>query len=118
MFGVWRLVSETPETLELYGCDPAKPSFARACLLARRMVERGVRFIQLYHRGWDHHSNIPGRHPKITKETDQGSAALLKDLKQRGMLDDTLVIWGGEFGRSPTGQSLDGRDHNPFGFTM
>ncbi len=118
------LRSETKETLELYGCDPAKPSFARACLLARRMIERGVRFINIYHEGWDAHSDVAGNLKKNCGETDQASAALVMDLKRRGLLNDTLVIWGGEFGRTPMvetnpalGRSL-GRDHHPQAFTI
>lgn len=115
---------ETPETLEMYGCDPNKASFARACLLARRMVERGVRFINIYHEGWDAHSDVAGNLKSNCGATDKASAALVKDLKQRGLLDSTLVIWGGEFGRTPMvesnaalGRSL-GRDHHPQAFTM
>ena len=118
------LKSETKETLELYGCDPAKPSFARACLLARRMIERGVRFVNIYHEGWDAHSDLTGNHKGKCGETDQGSAALIKDLKRLGLLDDTLVIWGGEFGRTPMvetnptlGRSM-GRDHHPHAYSM
>jgi len=118
------LSSETPETLTMYDCDPDKPSFARACLLARRMVERGVRFINIYHSGWDAHTDVEGNVRKHSKATDQGAAALVTDLRQRGMLDETLVIWGGEFGRTPMvesnpslGRSL-GRDHHPQAFTM
>jgi hypothetical protein len=118
------LSRESKETLALYGCDPAKPSFARACLLARRMIERGVRFVNIYHEGWDAHTDVTGNHKKNCKETDQGAAALVADLKRRGLLDDTLVIWGGEFGRTPMvetnpalGRSL-GRDHHPQAFTM
>src|SRR5436305_11686080 len=83
------LKSESKETLDMYGCDPDKPSFARACLLARRMVERGVRFINIYHEGWDAHSDLVGNHTGNCKTTDQASAALVKDLKQRGLLDST-----------------------------
>jgi uncharacterized protein (DUF1501 family) len=115
---------ETKATLEMYGADPAKPSFARACLLARRMIERGVRFVNIYHEGWDAHSDVSGNLRKNCGETDRASAALVKDLKQRGLLDETLVIWGGEFGRTPMvesnpvlGRSL-GRDHHPQAFTM
>ncbi len=115
---------EDAATLELYGCDPKVPSFARACLLARRMVERGVRFINIYHEGWDAHSNVEGNVRNNCKVTDQACAALIKDLKQRGLLDDTLVVWGGEFGRTPMveasvslGRSM-GRDHHPQAFTM
>ncbi len=116
--------SETQETLDLYGCDPAKPSFARACLLARRMVQRGVRYISIFHSGWDAHSNVVGNVRSNAKATDQASAALVADLKRQGMLDDTLVIWGGEFGRTPMvesnaalGRAL-GRDHHPQAFTI
>jgi len=116
--------SESKETLEMYGCDPDKPSYARACLLARRMIERGVRFVNIYHEGWDAHSNVEGNVRKNCGETDQASAALVKDLKQRGLLDDTLVVWGGEFGRTPMvetnpalGRAL-GRDHHPQAFTI
>jgi hypothetical protein len=118
------LRQETKATLEMYGADPDKPSFARACLLARRLIERGVRFINIYHEGWDAHSDVSGNHKKNCGDTDRASAALVKDLKQRGLLDDTLVIWGGEFGRTPMvetnpalGRSL-GRDHHPQAFTM
>jgi hypothetical protein len=117
------LGSETQSTLELYGCDPAKPSFSRACLLARRMVERGVRFINIYHEGWDAHSDVAGNVRRQCEATDQATAALLMDLKQRGLLDSTLVVWGGEFGRTPMveasvslGRSM-GRDHHPQAFT-
>lgn len=118
------LRQESRETLALYGCDPDKASFARACLLARRMVERGVRFVNIYHEGWDAHSDVAGNLKGNCGATDQASAALVKDLKQRGLLDSTLVIWGGEFGRTPMvesnaalGRSL-GRDHHPQAFTM
>lgn len=110
--------SEPESTLELYGPDVKKPgSFAYNCLLARRMAERGVRFVQLYHRGWDQHGNLPNRLREQCKDTDQPSAALVKDLKQRGLLEDTLVIWGGEFGRTVYSQgSIEpnnyGRDHH------
>ncbi|HSI33152.1 MAG TPA: DUF1501 domain-containing protein, partial [Tepidisphaeraceae bacterium] len=111
-------------TLDLYGCDPSKPSFARACLLARRMVERGVRFINIYHEGWDAHSDVSGNTKKNAGATDRAAAALVQDLKARGMLDETLVIWGGEFGRTPmveTNAALgrsQGRDHHPNAYTM
>ena len=118
------LSKESKATLEMYGADPAKPSFARACLLARRMLERGVRFVNIYHEGWDAHSDVVGNHKNNCKTTDQACAALVRDLKQRGLLEDTLVIWGGEFGRTPMvetdpalGRSL-GRDHHPQAFTM
>ena len=118
------LRNESKETLELYGCDPDKASFARACLLARRMIERGVRFVNIYHEGWDAHSDVAGNVKNNCAKTDQASAALVLDLKRRGLLDDTLVIWGGEFGRTPmveTNLSLGralGRDHHPQAFTM
>ena len=121
---VMNLRSESKETLELYGADPDKPSFARACLLARRLIERGVRFVNIYHEGWDAHTDVTGNHKTNCGATDQASAALVKDLKRRGLLEDTLVIWGGEFGRTPMvesnralGRSL-GRDHHPQAFTM
>jgi uncharacterized protein (DUF1501 family) len=118
------LRSESKETLEMYGADPDKPSFARACLLARRMIERGVRFVNLYHEGWDAHSDVAGNLKNNCQATDRASAALVKDLKQRGLLDETLVIWGGEFGRTPMVESnaalgrSQGRDHHPQAFTM
>ncbi len=99
------LSTETKETLQLYGCDPNKPSFARACLLARRMMERGVRFVNIYHEGWDAHTDVSGNLKTNCAATDKASAALVLDLKRRGMLDDTLVIWGGEFGRTPMVES-------------
>lgn len=113
------LSKEPKSALDLYGVEPGKPSFAATCLLARRMVERGVRFVQIYHEAWDQHGNLKKDIQINCKETDQGSAALVKDLKQRGLLDDTLVIWGGEFGRTPMVQGGDdGRDHHPNAFTM
>jgi hypothetical protein len=118
------LRKESKETLALYGADPDKPSFARACLLARRLIERGVRFVNIYNEGWDAHSDVAGNHRGNCTATDRASAALVQDLKQRGLLDDTLVIWGGEFGRTPMvetnpalGRSL-GRDHHPQAYTM
>ncbi|MCF7734363.1 MAG: DUF1501 domain-containing protein [Akkermansiaceae bacterium] len=108
---------ETKATLELYGCTPGDGSFASNCLLARRLAERGTRFIQLYHRGWDHHGGIKAGIATTAKLVDQGTAALLTDLKQRGMLEDTLVIWGGEFGRTPMAQG-DGRDHHIKAFSI
>lgn len=107
---------EPAGVLEMYGAKPGDGSFASNCLLARRLAERGVRFIQLYHRDWDHHSAVKANIPIKARETDQPTAALIKDLKQRGMLDDTLVIWGGEFGRTPMSQG-DGRDHHIKGFS-
>ena len=109
--------TESKETLELYGAKPGDGTFASNCLLARRPAERGVRFIQLYHRGWDHHGGVKGAISNVSKLTDKPSAALVQDLKQRGMLDDTLVIWGGEFGRTPMAQG-SGRDHHIKGFSM
>ncbi len=118
-------LSDEPEsTFKLYGDDARKPgTFASNCLLARRLAERGVRFIQLFHRGWDQHAKLPTALPKQCQATDQGSAALIQDLKQRGMLDDTLVVWGGEFGRTVYCQGVlrendYGRDHHPRCFTM
>jgi uncharacterized protein (DUF1501 family) len=107
---------EPASVLEMYGAKPGDGSFASNCLLARRLAERGVRFIQLYHRDWDHHSAVKANIPIKARETDQPTAALIKDLKQRGMLDDTLVVWGGEFGRTPMSQG-DGRDHHIKGFS-
>jgi hypothetical protein len=118
------LSKEPDSTFDLYGSDARKPgTFAANCLLARRLAERGVRFIQLFHRDWDHHGNLPKELPKRCKETDQAAAALVMDLKQRGMLDETLVVWGGEFGRTVYCQgrlTADdyGRDHHPRCFTM
>ncbi len=117
------LSRETPETLKLYGMDDAVTSnFGRQCLLARRFAERGVRFIQVTHSDadvqWDQHGNLRAAHGKNAKEVDLPIAGLLTDLKARGLLDDTLVLWGGEFGRTPAAQGTDGRDHNPEGFTM
>lgn len=120
------LSQENQATLDLYGAKPGdnKAAFANSCLLARRLAERGVRFIQLYHSGWDAHSNVAGNVRNQTKQTDQASAGLLMDLKQRGLLDETLVVWGGEFGRTPMveasaalGRSL-GRDHHPQAYTI
>jgi hypothetical protein len=125
----YRMQSSAPELmdlskqpqhiLDLYGAEPGKPSFANDCLLARRMVERGVRFVQLYHEAWDQHENLTKDIKTNCKDTDQACAALVLDLKQRGMLDNTLVVWGGEFGRTPMVQGgSDGRDHHPNAFTM
>ncbi len=130
----FRMQSSVPELTDLskepatvvdsYGPDARKPgTFAYNCLLARRLAERGVRFIQLYHRDWDHHGNLPKGLPKVCRETDQPAAALIQDLKQRGMLDETLVVWGGEFGRTVYCQGRltkddYGRDHHPRCFTM
>jgi hypothetical protein len=118
------LSGESEATLTLYGVDKDKPSFARNCLLARRLVERGVRFVQLYHTNWDSHGgpgeNLQGDFEKVCRDVDQGQAALVHDLKSRGLLDDTLVIWGGEFGRTPMGENRDttGRNHHIDAFTM
>lgn len=118
------LSAESDATFDLYGADSRTPgTFAANCLLARRLAERGVRFIQLYHQGWDHHGGLPAGIREQCRETDQASAALVKDLKQRGMLDDTLVIWGGEFGRTSYSQGAltptdYGRDHHPRCFTL
>ena len=117
---------ETAATMESYGAEPGnrQRAFANSCLLARRLAERGVRFIQLYHAGWDHHSDVEGGLRKQCGDTDRPCAALVQDLKQRGMLDDTLVIWGGEFGRTPMVEASaalgrsNGRDHHPQAFTM
>ncbi len=111
---------EPPHILELYGAEPGKPSFANNCILARRLVERGVRFVELFHESWDQHGNLISGLKKNCGDTDRPSAALVKDLKQRGLLDDTLVLWGGEFGRTPMvqGGTDDGRDHHPNAFTM
>ncbi len=120
------LSGEDQKTLDLYGAKPgdSKATFANSCLLARRLAERGVRFVQLYHAGWDHHSNVEGGVRSQCQQTDQACAALIRDLKQRGMLDDTLVVWGGEFGRTPMVEASaalgrsKGRDHHPQAFTM
>jgi len=108
---------ESPQILEMYGAKPGDGSFASNCLLARRLAERGVRFIQLYHRDWDHHGNIKNDIRLKAEEVDRPCWALLTDLKQRGMLEETLVIWGGEFGRTPMAQG-DGRDHHIKGFSI
>jgi uncharacterized protein (DUF1501 family) len=126
--GLVDLSGEPPEVHRAYGTEPGKNSFANNCLLARRLVERGVRFVQLYHRGWDHHGtnfedDIPHGLPNLCRQTDQAAVALVRDLKARGLLDSTLVIWGGEFGRTPMNESRGegkfmGRDHHPRAFTM
>ncbi len=117
------IASESKEVLEMYGAEPGKASYANNCLLARRLAERGVRFVQLCHRDWDHHSGLPEGIKTQTKNTDKASAALIKDLKQRGLLEDTLVIWGGEFGRTAYSQGeikkdKFGRDHHPRCFSL
>jgi hypothetical protein len=119
-----RLEDESQSTLELYGATPGKASFANNCLLARRLVERGVRFVQLYHTDWDHHggkgADLDDALDSVAKEVDQAASALVLDLKARGLLEDTLVIWGGEFGRTPMGEPREstGRDHHIDAFTM
>ena len=122
------LSSESPETLDLYGVEPGKSSFAANCLLARRLSEAGVRFIQLYDWGWDLHGtnasdDLVTQFPRQCKRTDRACAALITDLERRGLLDDTIVIWGGEFGRTPmneerNGSKLLGRDHHPHAFSI
>lgn len=115
------LKGESKETLEMYGATPGDGSFASNCLLARRLAERGVRFIQLYHRGWDHHGAVKNGVATTGKLVDQASWALVQDLKQRGLLEDTLVVWGGEFGRTPMSQgggNNPGRDHHIKGFSL
>ena len=118
------LERETEATRRLYGIgQDATDVFGRQCLLARRLVERGVRFVQLYHttggfQPWDQHSDLKGGHAQNALATDRPIAGLLHDLQARGLLDETLVIWGGEFGRTPAAEGTDGRDHHPYGFTM
>ncbi len=120
------IAQESPATLAMYGAVPGKASFANNCLLARRLIERGVRMVQLYDADWDHHSGLDKRLPAKAKDVDQGMAALVRDLKQRGLLDETLVVWGAEFGRTPIKQGQDGngnkvsigRDHHKDAFTM
>jgi len=120
--GVVDLAPETDATKEMYGMnDKVTETYGRQCLLARRMVECGVRFVQLYHGAgskWDAHSGLEKNHSSLCASMDKPVAGLLKDLKSRGLLDSTLVIWGGEFGRTPMSEKGDGRDHNPTGFTM
>ena len=116
--GLLDMSSEPAHMLELYGAKPGDGSFASNCLLARRLAERGVRFIQLYHRDWDHHNDVKNNIVYKAEEVDRPTAALITDLKQRGMLDDTLVIWGGEFGRTPMSQDGTGRDHHIKGFSF
>jgi uncharacterized protein (DUF1501 family) len=114
------LSGESPKTLEMYGATPGDGSYASNCLLARRLVEKGVRFVQLYHRGWDHHGGLDKYMKICAGHTDRPTWALLTDLKQRGLLEDTLVVWGGEFGRTPMfqGKGGAGRDHHIKGFSM
>jgi uncharacterized protein (DUF1501 family) len=128
------LDTESQKTLDMYGISNmirggggkkgggagagATDNFGRQCLMARRLAEAGVRFIELGHGGWDTHGNLKNRVTQLTGEIDQPIAALLTDLKQRGLLEDTIVMWGGEFGRTPKGQGVDGRNHNATGFSM
>jgi hypothetical protein len=114
------IAKEPKQILDMYGAEPGKPSFANNCLLARRLLERGVRFVQMFHEAWDQHGNLKHDIKKNCEDTDKPSAALVRDLKQRGLLDDTIVIWGGEFGRTPMvqGGGDDGRDHHPNAFSM
>jgi uncharacterized protein (DUF1501 family) len=116
------LTKESEATQKMYGMDEeATAKFGTNCLLARRLVERGVRFIELYNgsgSAWDAHNDLEGNHSKMCRSSDKPIAGLLSDLKSRGLLDDTLVVWGGEFGRTPFNEKGDGRDHNPWGFTM
>jgi hypothetical protein len=113
---------EPKETIEMYGAEPGKASYANNCLLARRLVERGVRFVQLYHTDWDHHADLGQPLEQVTREVDQPTAALIKDLKQRGLLEHTLVVWGGEFGRTPMGEVREsgkaGRNHHIDAYTL
>jgi uncharacterized protein (DUF1501 family) len=112
------LKQEPQSTLDLYGCQPGDGSFASNCLLARRLAERGVRFIQLYHKDWDHHGGVKDGIRYKAEEIDRACMALVTDLKNRGMLDDTLIVWAGEFGRTPMSQGGDGRDHHNAGFSI
>ena len=113
---------ESKETLEMYGAEPGKATFANNCLLARRLVERGARFVQLYHTDWDHHADLGQPLEQVTREIDQPTAALVRDLKQRGLLEHTLVVWGGEFGRTPMGEAREsgkaGRNHHIDAYTL
>jgi hypothetical protein len=115
--GLMDISGESKRTLDMYGTTGADGSFAANCLLARRLAERGVRFIQVYHRAWDHHGNIKNSIKVTASEVDRATAALITDLKQRGLLDDTIVVWGGEFGRTPMAQG-SGRDHHIKGYSM
>jgi len=113
------ITKEPKHILDMYGAEPGKGTYANACLLARRLVEHGVRFVEIFHEAWDQHGNLKRDLERNCRDTDKPSAALIADLKQRGLLDDTLVIWGGEFGRTPMVQGGDdGRDHHPNCFTM
>jgi uncharacterized protein (DUF1501 family) len=117
--GVMDLAGESAATKRLYGLDdPTTADFGRQCLLARRFVEAGVRFVELTHGDWDQHRGLKAGHARNARAVDRPIAGLLTDLRSRGLLDDTLVIWGGEFGRTPHGQNADGRDHNNKGFSL
>lgn len=116
--GLMDMSKEPQSVLDAYGAHPGDGSFASNCLLARRLAEKGVRFIQLYHRDWDHHTGLKTNVALKAEEVDRATAALITDLKQRGMFDDTLIVWGGEFGRTPMSQSGDGRDHHIKGFSF
>jgi uncharacterized protein (DUF1501 family) len=119
--GLMDTASEPESVRESYGCTPGDGSFASNCLLARRLAERGVRFIQLYHRDWDHHNGLREFFPEKARETDRACAALVADLRERGLLNDTLVVWAGEFGRTPmaqTNKGAPGRDHHNKGFSI
>jgi hypothetical protein len=116
--GLVDMCREPQHIFDMYGARPGDGSFASNCLLARRLAERGVRFIQLYHRDWDHHGAVTQNVILKAEEVDRPTAALIQDLKQRGMLDETLVVWGGEFGRTPMSQGGDGRDHHIKGFSF
>jgi hypothetical protein len=113
---------ESKETLDMYGAEPGKATYANNCLLARRLVERGARFVQLYHTDWDHHADLGQPLEQVTREIDQPTAALIRDLKQRGLLEHTLVVWGGEFGRTPMGETREsgkaGRNHHIDAYTL
>jgi hypothetical protein len=113
---------ESKETLDMYGAEPGKATYANNCLLARRLVERGARFVQLYHTDWDHHADLGQPLDQVTREVDQPTAALIRDLKQRGLLEHTLVVWGGEFGRTPMGETREsgkaGRNHHIDAYTL
>jgi hypothetical protein len=112
------LSQEPAHVMDLYGCKPGDGSFAANCLLARRLAERGVRFIQLYHKDWDHHGGVKNGIELKASEIDRACMALITDLKQRGMLEETLIVWAGEFGRTPMSQGGSGRDHHNHGFSI
>jgi uncharacterized protein (DUF1501 family) len=112
------MTGEPPNIRELYGCTPGDGSFASNCLLARRLAERGVRFIQLYHKDWDHHGGVKDGVKLKAEEIDRACMALITDLKQRGMFEETLIVWAGEFGRTPMSQGGDGRDHHMLAYSI